>query len=90
MHWVYFETLREWSWRLDILWESGQDHVLELYCMVRKRVDKVEVEVTNELWVVLQNDKYNVHCGCVEASHGCRSLNSWQHVMFDEIEAAAK
>ena len=71
MHGVHFETLREWSWRLDVLGESSQNHVLELDGMVRKRVDKVEVEVTNELWVVLQNDQYYVHGSCVKASHRC-------------------
>lgn len=90
MHGIHFKSLREWGWRLDVLGERGQDHILKLDGVVGQRVDKVEVEVADELWIILQDDKYDIHCGCVEASHRCRGLHSWQHVVLDEGEAADK
>ena len=55
--------------------------------MIRQRINKIEVEVTQELWVVLQDYKDNIHCCCVKASHGGRRLLAWNEVGLDKGEA---
>ena len=55
---------------MDVLREGRKDEVLELDGVVGQRIDKVEMEVAQELWVVLENDKDHIHgCG-VETTHG--------------------
>ena len=53
-----------------MLGESSQNQIFQLDCVIRQRIHKVKMEVAQELWVVLENDQNNVHCGCVEATHG--------------------
>lgn len=72
---------------MHLLRERRQDQILHLNRMVRQRVHKVEMEVAEELWVVLEDDEDHVHRGCVEASHRGCCLLAWHEVGLDEGEA---
>ena len=56
--------------------------------MVWQSIDEVEMEVTDELWVVFEYHQHYVHRGCVEALHGIGCLDSREKVVLDEGEAA--
>ena len=71
LHRVDFESNGEWSRRLNVLWECCQDHVLQLYGMVWQGIDKIEMEITDELRVVLKDHENDIHCCSVETPHGC-------------------
>ena len=73
---------------MNVLREGRKDEILELDGVVGQRVDKVEMEVTQELRVVLENDEDHIHGRGVETTHGGRGLLSWNEVEFDEGEAA--
>ena len=72
------------------LWEGSQNQVLELDCVIRQRIHKVEVEVTQELRVIFQDHQYNIHRCCVEAPHGRRGLLAWNKIGLDKSEALDK
>ena len=55
---------------MDVFREGRKDKVLKLDGVVRQRIDKVEMEVAQELWVVLENDEDYIHCCGVETTHG--------------------
>ena len=55
---------------MNVLREGRKDEVLELDGVVGQRVDKVEMEVTQELRVVLENDEDHIHGRGVETTHG--------------------
>ena len=74
IHSVNFKVLREGVWRLDGFGECRKDHILELNCSFRERVDEVEMIVAQELWVVFQDNEYYIHCSRVEAPHRLGSL----------------
>lgn len=57
---------------MDRLWESGKDEISKLDRMVWQRVHKVEMEVTQELRVVFEDDQNDVHGSSVKAAHGWR------------------
>ena len=71
LHWVDFETNGKWSGRLNILRECRQDHVLQLNGMVWQGIDKIEMEITDELRVVLKDHENDIHSCSVETPHGC-------------------
>ena len=54
---------------MNVLWEGRKDEVLQLDGVIGQRIDKVEMEVAQELWVVLENDEDYIHGGGVEATH---------------------
>ena len=71
-----------------MLWEGSQDHVPQLHGIVWQRIDKVEVEVAQELGVVFEDDKHDVHCGGVETAHGGRTLRPRNQILLHETETA--
>ena len=90
IHSVYFKVLGEGVWRLDGFWERCKDHVLQLDCSLRERINEVEMVVTQELWVVLEDNKDYIHCGCIEATHRLGSLLTRYQIEFDKSEALAE
>ena len=84
IHSVYFKVLREGVWRLDGFRESCEDHVLQLNCSLRERIHEVEMVVTQELWVILEDNKNYIHCSCVKAPHRLGSLLTRYQIVFDK------
>ena len=67
--------------------EGSEHKIFQLDGVVGQCVHEVEVEIAEELGIVLEDDKHDVHrCG-VEASHGSRGLLTWHEVGLDEGEA---
>ena len=87
LHRIHFEALREWRRWMNLLGESRQNEILELNGMVGQSVDEVEMEVTQELRIVLQDDKNDIHRRSVEGAHSSRGWLSWDEVDLDESEA---
>ena len=50
---INFQVSGEGIRWLDSLRESLEDNIPELDAVIRKTVDKIEVEVTKEIWVVI-------------------------------------
>jgi hypothetical protein len=63
---INLEVLEEGVWLLDVLWMSIQYQVLQLNALFWKVVDKVEMELTQELGVVDHDDIEDAQSGVVE------------------------
>ena len=87
LHRVNLESLRERRRRMYVLGERGQYQILELNRMVWQRIDKVEVEIAQELRIVFQDDQHHVHRGRVETSHRRRSSLARHEVNLNKREA---
>ncbi len=83
---VYFEVPREGVVALDDSWLSRQDDVPQLDAMLRQAVDKVEVEVGEELWEVMPDDEHHSESRLVELVQACGHLLAWDHVVLQEGE----
>ena len=84
---IDLQVLREWVWWRNLLGERSQNHVLQLNGMLGQRIDKVEMEVAQELWVILQDYQHDSHDSRVEALQGRRRFLAWDHVVLQECEA---
>lgn len=87
VHRVHFEILAERIWGRDILWDGSQDHILKLDGMVWEGIYKVEVKITKEFWVVLENYQNNSDRGSVKGLHRWGCLLAYNHVLFQELKA---
>jgi hypothetical protein len=65
---------------------SGQNHVLELYRVLRQRVHEVYVELAQEKRVVLENDHHDPQCRLVELLQSLGTLLAWNHILLEETE----
>lgn len=66
----------------------SQDHILELNAVIWKIIHQIEVEVTKEIWVIFQNKQNYSYRANIESFKRFGGFLPWQHVLFQELEAA--
>jgi hypothetical protein len=79
---VQSQVFSQWIGRLDTSWHSCENHVLELDGVVRQRIDKVEMEITQEVRIILQNEQHNPNSASVECFDSLCRLLIGQHIIL--------
>lgn len=74
----------EWVWLLQISWVCVKDKVPELNAVLREAIDKVEVEIAEEVRKVLLDDADNSQSRMIEGLDSRRHWLSRNHVVLEE------